>query len=118
MCLRRWSTSSPALLTGAIPAPSRRVCLKSLPRPSCAPTRKTAIRSRPANRRHPGAIPESVFEKPPSAELRPNQKDSDSLPPYEILDQVLRAYVEDYQAPRQIARNLGLPLETVVDIVN
>src|ERR1022692_2092980 len=74
--------------------------------------------SRTANRRHPGAIPESVFEKPPSAELRADQKDSDSLPPYEILDQVLRAYVEDYQAPRQIARDLGLPLETVVDIVN
>jgi NAD+ synthase/NAD+ synthase (glutamine-hydrolysing) len=74
--------------------------------------------SRVANHRHPGAIPESVFEKPPSAELRPDQKDSDSLPPYVILDQVLRAYVEDYQAPRQIARDLGLPLETVVDIVN
>src|SRR5580658_278795 len=74
--------------------------------------------SRAANRRHPGAIPESVFEKPPSAELRPDQKDSDSLPPYEILDQVLRAYVEDYQAPRQISQDLGLPLETVVDIVN
>ena len=74
--------------------------------------------SRVANRRHPGAIPESVFEKPPSAELRPDQKDSDSLPPYEILDQVLRAYVEEYQAPRQIAQDLGLPLETVVDIVN
>jgi NH3-dependent NAD+ synthetase len=59
-----------------------------------------------------------VFEKPPSAELRPDQKDSDSLPPYEILDQVLRAYVEDDQAPRQIAQDLGLPLETVVDIVN
>jgi NAD+ synthase (glutamine-hydrolysing) len=74
--------------------------------------------SRVSNHRHPGAIPESVFEKPPSAELRPDQKDSDSLPPYVILDQVLRAYVEDYQAPRQIARDLGLPLETVVDIVN
>jgi NAD+ synthase/NAD+ synthase (glutamine-hydrolysing) len=75
--------------------------------------------SRAANRRrHACAIPESVFEKPPSAELRPNQKDSDSLPPYEILDEVLRAYVEDDQAPRQIARDLGLPLETVVDIVN
>jgi len=74
--------------------------------------------SRVANRRHTRAIPESVFEKPPSAELRPDQKDSDSLPPYEILDQVLRAYVEDYQAPRQIAQDLGLPLETVEDIVN
>jgi NAD+ synthase/NAD+ synthase (glutamine-hydrolysing) len=74
--------------------------------------------SRVVNRRHPGAIPESVFEKPPSAELRPNQKDSDSLPPYEILDQVLRAYVEEYQAPRQIAEDLGLTVETVADIVN
>jgi NAD+ synthase (glutamine-hydrolysing) len=74
--------------------------------------------SRAANQRHPGAIPETVFEKPPSAELRPDQKDSDSLPPYEILDQVLRAYVEDYQAPRQIAQDLGLPVPVVVDIVN
>ncbi|HVN02886.1 MAG TPA: NAD+ synthase [Bryobacteraceae bacterium] len=74
--------------------------------------------SRVANQRHAGAIPESVFEKPPSAELRPDQKDSDSLPPYEILDQVLRAYVEDYQAPRQIAQDLGLPIEAVADVVN
>ena len=74
--------------------------------------------SRVANRRHPGAIPDSVFEKPPSAELRPDQKDSDSLPPYEILDQVLRAYVEEYQAPRQIAQDLGLPVVMVADIVN
>ncbi|MFN7994910.1 MAG: NAD+ synthase [Bryobacteraceae bacterium] len=74
--------------------------------------------SRVANRRHPGAIPESVFEKPPSAELRPNQKDTDSIPPYDVLDQILRAYVEDYHAPRRIAQDLRLPLETVVDIVN
>ena len=39
-------------------------------------------------------IPVSTIEKPPSAELRPNQKDSDSLPPYEVLDAVLEAYVE------------------------
>jgi len=74
--------------------------------------------SRVANQRHAGVIPESVFEKPPSAELRPDQKDSDSLPPYEILDQVLRAYVEEYRAPGRIAEDLGLPLETVVDIIN
>ena len=74
--------------------------------------------ARVANGRHPGAIPESVFAKPPSAELRADQRDSDSLPPYGILDPVLRAYVEDYQAPRQIAQELGLPLETVADIVN
>ena len=81
---------------------------------------KTLVYSlaRVANRRHPGAIPESVFEKPPSAELRPNQKDTDSIPPYEMLDQILRAYVEDYQAPQQIALELGLPLATVADIVN
>jgi NH3-dependent NAD+ synthetase len=59
-----------------------------------------------------------VFVKPPSAELRPDQKDTDSLPPYEILDQVLRAYVEDYQAPRKIAQELNLPLKAVTDIVN
>lgn len=43
---------------------------------------------------HP-VIPQSVIEKAPSAELRPNQKDVDSLPPYEILDLILRAYVEE-----------------------
>jgi NAD+ synthase (glutamine-hydrolysing) len=40
-------------------------------------------------------IPQSVIDKPPSAELRPNQKDVDSLPPYEVLDPILKAYVED-----------------------
>ena len=81
---------------------------------------KTLVYSlaRVANRRHSGAIPESVFEKPPSAELRPNQKDTDSIPPYEVLDEILRAYVEDYQPPRQIAESLNLPLDLVKDIVN
>jgi NAD+ synthase (glutamine-hydrolysing) len=81
---------------------------------------KTLVYSlaRVANVRHPGAIPEEVFEKPPSAELRPDQKDTDSIPPYEILDQILRAYVEDDRAPLQIAQELDLPLETVADIVN
>ncbi len=40
-------------------------------------------------------IPQRVLVKPPSAELRPNQKDEDSLPPYPILDQILKAYIED-----------------------
>ncbi len=74
--------------------------------------------ARVANRRHPDAIPESVFAKPPSAELRPNQKDSDSLPPYETLDAILRLYVEEYLPPRQIAEALNLPLELVRDVVN
>ncbi|MCC6588180.1 MAG: NAD+ synthase [Bryobacterales bacterium] len=72
--------------------------------------------SRVANRRHNDAIPENVFVKPPSAELRPDQKDTDSLPPYEILDAILKAYVEEYEAPASIAARLNLPLELVRDI--
>ena len=41
------------------------------------------------------AIPEAVITRPPSAELRPDQKDSDALPPYELLDPILEAYIED-----------------------
>ncbi len=74
--------------------------------------------SRVANKRHPGAIPESVFEKPPSAELRPDQKDTDSLPPYDVLDPILRAFVEDTWTPEEIATRLSLPIELVRDIVN
>ena len=40
-------------------------------------------------------MPRTVIEKPPSAELRPDQKDEDSLPPYAVLDQILEGYVED-----------------------
>jgi NAD+ synthetase len=74
--------------------------------------------ARVANRRHAGAIPESVFTKPPSAELRPNQTDQDTLPPYDLLDRILNAYVEDYQTPRQIAGVLGLAVDYVSKIVN
>jgi NAD+ synthase (glutamine-hydrolysing) len=52
-------------------------------------------------------IPESTLEKPPSAELRPDQKDSDSLPPYDVLDTILEAYVEDNQPPEAIAAEHG-----------
>ena len=44
-------------------------------------------------------IPWAILEKPPSAELRPDQKDTDSLPPYEVLDPILEAYVERYETP-------------------
>ena len=74
--------------------------------------------ARVAIRRGPNAIPESDFMKPPSAELRPNQTDQDSLPPYELLDRILAAYVEDYRTPKQIAEDLGLDHEFVKDIVN
>lgn len=47
-------------------------------------------------------IPEHILVKPPSAELRPNQKDSDSLPEYDILDRVLYEYIERRQGPKEI----------------
>jgi len=50
----------------------------------------------------PRIIPESTIEKPPSAELKPNQKDQDTLPPYEILDQILQLYVEENLSARDI----------------
>jgi len=48
-------------------------------------------------------IPVASIEKPPSAELRPNQTDQDSLPPYEVLDAILRAYVEEGKSRAEIA---------------
>ena len=74
--------------------------------------------ARVANRRHDGAIPESVFTKPPSAELRPDQKDSDSLPEYDVLDPILRLYVEDYRRRGRSPTQLNLPLNLVSDIIN
>jgi NAD+ synthase (glutamine-hydrolysing) len=59
------------------------------------------------NSRRP-VIPLPTLEKPPSAELRPNQKDSDSLPPYEILDAVLEDYVEDAHSAERIAADHNL----------
>jgi NAD+ synthase (glutamine-hydrolysing) len=47
-------------------------------------------------------IPENIIEKAPSAELRPNQKDSDSLPPYALLDKVLYQYIERRQGPKEL----------------
>src|SRR6201993_2521245 len=58
-------------------------------------------------------IPEPSLEKPPSAELRPNQKDSDSLPPYDVLDAILEDYVEDSHSAAQIAQERGFNLELV-----
>jgi NAD+ synthase (glutamine-hydrolysing) len=53
-------------------------------------------------RSDPPPIPPSVMDKAPSAELRPGQKDSDSLPPYEELDPVLEAYVERDRSPEEL----------------
>ena len=53
-------------------------------------------------------IPANILSKPPSAELRPDQRDEDSLPPYAILDQILRGYIEDDLSPAEMVA-LGLP---------
>jgi NAD+ synthase (glutamine-hydrolysing) len=58
-------------------------------------------------------IPEEILEKVPTAELRPNQTDQDTLPPYEDLDRILKGYVEDLQDPEQIAEECLLPIELV-----
>ncbi len=62
-------------------------------------------------------IPERCITRPPSAELRPNQKDSDTLPPYEVLDKILHAYVEEDQSAEEIVARLGLPASLVRDVV-
>jgi NAD+ synthase (glutamine-hydrolysing) len=62
-------------------------------------------------------IPRAIIDKPPSAELRPGQKDTDSLPPYETLDPILEAYVERYETPESIAEKHGFPLELVQQVV-
>ena len=62
-------------------------------------------------------IPQAILKKAPSAELRPDQKDTDSLPPYEILDPILEAYVERYETPERIAGANGFPIELVQQVV-
>lgn len=62
-------------------------------------------------------IPPAILEKPPSAELRPGQRDTDSLPPYEALDPILEAYVERYESSDYIAKTYGFRLELVQQVV-
>jgi len=62
-------------------------------------------------------IPHATLTKPPSAELRPDQKDSDSLPPYELLDAVLEDYVEDAHPAERIAADRGFDIETVRRVI-
>jgi NAD+ synthase (glutamine-hydrolysing) len=66
--------------------------------------------------RHHEVIPENIIFKPPSAELRPNQKDSDSLPPYEILDAILRLYIEKEYGPLRIVE-AGFEKELVLKVL-
>ncbi len=62
-------------------------------------------------------IPQNTIEKPPSAELRPDQKDSDSLPPYDVLDAVLEDYVEDLHSAEQIAADRGFDIAVVRRVI-
>ncbi len=61
-------------------------------------------------------IPEETIEKVPSAELRPNQRDEDSLPPYSVLDPILKGYVEDNLSPEAVAA-LGYDVDLVRDVI-
>jgi NAD+ synthase (glutamine-hydrolysing) len=65
-------------------------------------------------------IPDSVLDKPPSAELRPNQRDDQSLPPYDVLDPILEAYVErDFTLEELLATGLdGATVERIVRLVD
>jgi len=62
-------------------------------------------------------IPASVLRRPPTAELRPDQKDQDTLPPYRQLDAIMRAYVEEHASPAQIRRRLNVPPKVVGQVV-
>jgi NAD+ synthase (glutamine-hydrolysing) len=73
-------------------------------------------RWRNANEQPPNAIPKNILEKAPSAELRPNQKDEDSLPPYSILDPILKAYVEEDRSYKEIVR-MGFDADTVKRVI-
>lgn len=72
--------------------------------------------SRYANRERE-IIPLATLTKPPSAELRPDQKDTDSLPPYEVLDPILEAYVERYCSAEQIAQEQNVDVDLVRQVL-
>ena len=72
--------------------------------------------ARYVNSRH-AVIPQTSLDKPPSAELRPDQKDSDSLPSYDVLDVILEDYVEDLHSPERIAADHGFDLSLVRKVV-
>lgn len=62
-------------------------------------------------------IPRAILNKAPSAELRPHQKDSDTLPDYAIVDAVLERYIENFESPEEISQNAKIPLSVVKNLV-
>jgi NAD+ synthase (glutamine-hydrolysing) len=69
------------------------------------------------NNIHHKVIPITVIQRPPSAELRENQEDTDSLPQYDLLDRILRGYVEEDKAVSELVKE-GLPEDTVAQVVS
>jgi NAD+ synthase (glutamine-hydrolysing) len=61
-------------------------------------------------------IPQRIFDRPPTAELRPGQTDQDALPPYDVLDPILQAYVEEDRAPGEIVA-MGFEPATVQQVI-
>ncbi len=61
-------------------------------------------------------IPQSTITKAPSAELKPNQTDQDSLPPYPVLDAIINAYVEQHLNPDEIVK-IGFDKKVVSDVI-
>ena len=74
-------------------------------------THRNASATKPTN-----PIPQTIIEKAPSAKLKPNQLDQDTLPSYEILDSMLEAYVENDMSPSEISA-MGFDIETVKDVI-
>ena len=66
---------------------------------------------------HKQRIPKSTLKKPPSAELKDNQLDSDSLPPYDIIDQILKGYMEEHFSPEEISHQYQIPLDLVKQLI-
>jgi NAD+ synthase (glutamine-hydrolysing) len=69
-----------------------------------------------ARREDPSPVPETIITRPPSAELRPDQRDEDSLPPYDVLDAILEGYVEDDLGREQLVAR-GLPADDVDRVI-
>ncbi len=83
---------------------------RNSPRPGATIRRRA--RSGPRRRASGRRSPPSIIERAPSAELRPDQRDEDSLPPYELLDRILQGYIELDQQPRAADRRRGCPRPT------
>lgn len=62
-------------------------------------------------------IPRSIIERPPTAELRENQKDEDTLPPYQILDKILKKYIEEEKSSKEISEETKIPLTLVENVI-